>query len=282
MAPTAIANQTSSGGDPSSAASPRRMEATPPIIGWRTCRYGPRTTSRDVGSQGASVPRPPSRTATPSRRRARGPRRSATRRAAPAGREPVREPPPDAHGASPPDEERRDDERDDDRQQEDRAHVAPRRHASMMRREPEPVASLRMCGRSRSPRRGGSRSRLRATRALAARHDAGGGGDDPRALVRPARLDHGGRAEPPHRPRLARRRVPARDGVAPACERARLRVLGARGVPPPGRGLAALPRDDEAAPSVARRRARQEPGARRGGARRDPRARAARVARLRR
>ena len=76
---------------------------------------------------------------------------------------------------------------------------------------------------------------------LANRHAARGRERDPRALVRPARLDHGRRAKPPHRARLARRRVPARDGLATARAGADLRVLGPRGVPHPGRGVAALP-----------------------------------------
>ena len=83
--------------------------------------------------------------------------------------------------------------------------------------------------------------------------------DDPRALVRPARLDHRGRAKPPHHARLACRRVSARDRLAPARPGPHLRVLGARGVPHPRRGVAAVPGTDEGAPSVARRCHRKHP-----------------------
>ena len=60
-----------------------------------------------------------------------------------------------------------------------------------------------------------------------------------------------------------------------------LRVLGPRGVPDPRRRLAALPPGHAAAPSLAGRRAREEPRARGGGARRDPRAGACRLPPLR-
>ncbi len=39
-------------------ASPSKITRTPLIIGLRTCRYTPTTTSRRGGSHGASVPRP--------------------------------------------------------------------------------------------------------------------------------------------------------------------------------------------------------------------------------
>ena len=61
-----------------------------------------------------------------------------------------------------------------------------------------------------------------------------------------------------------------------------LRVLGARGVSLPGRGVAAVPPPDARPPPVARRRHRGASRAGGGGSRSDPRARPARVARLRR
>ena len=74
------------------------------------------------------------------------------------------------------------------------------------------------------------------------RHGGRGRGDDPAPLVRPARLDLGRRAQPPDRARLTRRRVQGRHRGAAARARARVRVLGARGVPAAGRGVAALRR----------------------------------------
>src|SRR5262245_33506566 len=75
--------------EPSIKLSPSSIARTPQIIGLRTCRYGPTTTSRRVRSQGASVPspkransrthlavrrKPPSQstTPTPQKRRAAG------------------------------------------------------------------------------------------------------------------------------------------------------------------------------------------------------------------
>ncbi len=54
---------------------------------------------------------------------------------------------------------------------------------------------------------------------LAYRHGARGGGDDPSALVRAARLDLGRRAQPPHRAGLARRRISPGNGLAAARDR---------------------------------------------------------------
>ena len=78
-----------------------------------------------------------------------------------------------------------------------------------------------------------------ASRARSASTARGGGGDSP-ALVRAARLDLGRRAQPPHRARVARRRLPERRGLPALAAGTGVRVLGARGVPAAGRGLAAL------------------------------------------
>ncbi len=101
--------------------------------------------------------------------------------------------------------------------------------------------------------------------------------------MRPARLDLDRRAQPPHRAQLAGRQLPARDGLAAAARGEDLRVLGARGVPDPRRGLAAVPPPHARAarPSLVRARDRGRPGAGRARARRDPRARRAGLAPLR-
>ncbi len=72
------------------------------------------------------------------------------------------------------------------------------------------------------------------------------------------------------------------DRVPPARRGPDLRVLGARGLPHPGRGVAALPAGDAPGPSLAGRRHRTAPRARRGGACGGSGARPDRVARLRR
>jgi hypothetical protein len=51
-------DQTNSGMERSSTASPRRSKKTPRIIGLRTKRYGPHATNRVGGFQGAGVPSP--------------------------------------------------------------------------------------------------------------------------------------------------------------------------------------------------------------------------------
>ena len=87
--------------------------------------------------------------------------------------------------------------------------------------------------------------------ALAHGHGARGRGDDPAALVRPARLDLGRRAQPPDRAHLPRRRLSAGHRAAAARAGPRVRVLGPRGVPAPGRGVAALRRPDAARAAAA-------------------------------
>src|SRR6187402_295547 len=119
--------------------------------------------------------------------------------------------------------------------------------------------------------------------ALPARDDRRGRGGRETPLVRPARLDLDGRAEPPDRARLPDRRLPARGRLEPAAPREAVRVLGPRGVPDPGGGLAALPARDAGrrAPLVRRGRPHPSPPPR-GRARRDQGARRARLASLRR
>ena len=80
-----------------------------------------------------------------------------------------------------------------------------------------------------------------ASRARSGVDRRGGDGDSP-ALVRSARLDLGRRAEPPHRARVAGRRLPSDRGLPALAAGTGVRVLGPRGVPDPRRGLAALRR----------------------------------------
>ena len=86
---------------------------------------------------------------------------------------------------------------------------------------------------------------------------------DPTPRLRPARLDLDRRAQPPDRPWGASRRVPGAGGRTPHARGEDLRVLGARSVPRPDRGLPHAPLADAAARGVAPM-ARQRPRARAG------------------
>ena len=102
-------------------------------------------------------------------------------------------------------------------------------------------------------------------------------------VVRAARLDRRRRAKPSAGARGARRRGRARRRVTPSGERTVVRVLGARGLPAPGRGLAApAPSHARAAhASLVGPGHRLGAGVRRADSRRDSRAWTAWVAALR-
>ena len=77
--------------------------------------------------------------------------------------------------------------------------------------------------------------------ALPPRGGRRGRGSDPPARRGAARLDLGGRPRAPPHALEPHRRVPRAGAAGAADLRPRLRVLGARGLPPPHRALAALP-----------------------------------------
>ena len=118
---------------------------------------------------------------------------------------------------------------------------------------------------------------------LPARAGGRGRGRGPAALVRAARLDLGGRAQPPPGAVVADRRLPHGRGLVAARLGPDLRVLGARGMPPARRGLAALRRRDaKRRPALVRRGRADTSAPGRGDPGRDRRSRPARLAPLRR